>query len=73
MEKTRIVCDECKKTIKEGVERRYMLVYTIGYPNAYNDGGSFAAVDREEQTFHLHYDCSRKIFKVCPKLIPTNM
>lgn len=68
---TKLVCDVCKKEIKSGYQQQYMIVVTIGYPHAYNDGGSVAAVDRESKTYHLHFDCFRPIYKVCLQITPT--
>ncbi len=65
-----IKCDRCKKKIKKGHQQRYMIVLTIGYPHAYNDGGSVAAVDREQETYYLHFDCFKPIYKACPEITP---
>jgi hypothetical protein len=73
MEKTKVICDVCKKEIKEGYERRYMIALIIYYPFQYNDGGSCPAVDRESKTYHLHFDCSKKMFKACPEIFPESL
>ena len=70
MKVEKITCDVCKKEIEEGHQQRYMIVVTIGYPHAYNDGGSCAAVDRLNKTYHLHFDCSKKMFDACPQIVP---
>ena len=70
---TKIKCDKCKKEITDGYQQRYMIVLKIGYPHYYNDGGSFAACDRESQKFYLHFDCSKPIFDACPQIIPEPM
>jgi len=67
---TKIICDKCKKEIKEGYQQRYMIVLTIGYAYQYNDGGSSAAVDREQETKYLHFDCAKPIFKAYPEVVP---
>lgn len=46
---TKLICDKCKKEIKEGYQLRYMITLTVGYPLQYNDGGSCPAVDRESE------------------------
>lgn len=73
MESKKIICDKCKKEIKEGYERRYMIILKIGYPLQYNDGGSTPAVDHESITRHLHFDCSKKMFQACPQIIPNSL
>lgn len=70
---TKIICDVCKKEIKDGRQQRYMIVLTINYPYQYNDGGSFAAVDREKETYYLHFDCFKPIYKACPEITPKSM
>ena len=69
----KIKCDVCKKTIEEGYQQRYMIVVTIGYAHQYNDGGSAPAVDRERKTYHLHFDCSKKMFLACPQIAPESI
>lgn len=73
MKTERIKCEVCKKTIGDGYQQRYMIVVTIGYAHQYNDGGSFPAVDRLSETYHLHFDCSRKMFSACPQIVPESL
>jgi len=73
MKEEKIKCDVCKKIIKEGHQQRYMVVVTLGYAHPYNDGGSCAAVERLSETYHLHFDCSRKMFEACPQIVPKYM
>lgn len=73
MKKEEIVCDSCKKKIKEGHQQRFMVTVTIGYAHQYNDGGSVAAVDRMLEAFHLHFSCSKKMFAEFPHLVPKSM
>ena len=68
-----IKCDVCEKLIEKGHQQRYMIIVTIGYPYSYNDGGSVAAVDRKSNTYHLHFDCSRKMFAACPQITPKSL
>ena len=67
---TKIVCDKCKKEIKEGHPQIYMIVFTISYSRQFNDGGSFPATERECEKKYLHFDCSKPIFKAFPELVP---
>lgn len=69
----KLICDKCKKEIKEGHQQRYMIVLTVSYPYPYNDGGCFAAVDREKETYYLHFDCFKPIYKACPGITPKSM
>lgn len=73
MKKTIIKCDLCKKDIKEGHDRLYMITLDIGYPQQFNDGGSSPAVDRDNHSVHLHFDCSRPLFKAFPKITPPSL
>lgn len=70
---TKLIWDKCKKEIKDGHQKRYMIVLTINYPYQYNDGGSFPAVDREEETKYLHFDCFKPIHKACSEITPESM
>jgi hypothetical protein len=72
-EETKIKCDCCKKEIKDGHQKRYMIVLGIGYPYAYNDGGSIAAVDRESEIKHLHFECFKPVAKAFPWLVPKSL
>lgn len=69
----KIKCDKCKKVIKEGYQQKWMIVLTVDYPHAYNDGGSFAAVDREKEIYYLHFDCFKPIYKACPEITPKSI
>ena len=73
MEKLVLTCDICRKQIKDGNETRYMFTLKMAYPHAYNDGGSCAAVNRESQIFHLHFDCASKVLKAYPRLVPAGL
>ena len=70
---SKIICDVCKKEIKGGYPQRYMIILTVGYPHAYNDGGSCAAVDRKSQKYYLHFDCFKPIYKACPEITPESI
>ena len=69
----KLICDKCKKEIKEGYQQRYMIVLTVNYPHQYNDGGSAPAVDRESEKYYLHFDCFKPIYKACPEITPKSI
>jgi len=71
--KTKIICDKCKKEIKEGHEQKYMIILTVDYPYQCNDGGSFPAVDRCSEVYHLHFDCFKPIYEACPQVVPESL
>lgn len=34
----KIICDKCKREIKDGHQQRYMIILQVNYPHQYNDG-----------------------------------
>jgi len=69
----KIICDKCKREIKDGYQQRFMIVLTVNYPHQYNDGGSCPAVDRESEKFYLHFKCFQPIFDACPQVVPKGL
>lgn len=70
---TKIICDKCKKEITPGYQQKWMIELTVGYPHAFNDGGSCAAVDRESEKYYLHFACFKPICKACPQVVPESL